>query len=128
VFADGETNDAVGVAATPDTIEFIKPGQSHERLGEGIRDTVVLSAGSRLTELRRRVQEKHGQLDTELAQWLMSRPVAMESNLHNVLFVPADGVLYVANASHTKPAAEMPYVKIDLRGLLSGSDARVTGK
>jgi hypothetical protein len=40
------------------------------------------------------------------------------SNLHNVLFVPQDGLLYVANASHTKPAAEMPYVKIDLSGLL----------
>ncbi|MCS7466817.1 hypothetical protein NZK35_09195 [Stieleria sp. ICT_E10.1] len=29
---------------------------------------------------------------------LMSRPVAMQSNLHNVLFVPADQVMYVANA------------------------------
>ena len=48
----------------------------------------------------------------------MSRPVAMSSNLHNVLFVPQDGLLYVANASHTKPAAEMPYVKVDLYGLL----------
>jgi len=128
VFADGETNEAVGVAATPESIEFIKPGQSHERLGDGIRDTVVLSAGSRLTELRRRVQEKHGKLDTQLGQWLMSRPVAMESNLHNVLFVPADGLLYVANASHTKPAAETPYVKIDLKGLLADGEARVTGK
>lgn len=49
----------------------------------------------------------------------MSRPVAMQSNLHNVLMVPVDGVLYVANASHDKPAAEMPYVKIDLRKLLT---------
>ena len=49
----------------------------------------------------------------------MSRPVAMESNLHNVLFVPADGILYVANASHGKPAAEMPYMKVDLRKLLA---------
>ncbi|MEY3174698.1 MAG: hypothetical protein RLZZ436_2612 [Planctomycetota bacterium] len=128
VFADGETNDAVGVAATPESIEFIKPGQSHERLGEGIRDTVVLSAGSRLTELRKRVQDNHGKLDTQLGQWLMSRPVAMESNLHNVLFVPADGVLYVANASHSKPAAEMPYVRIDLTRLLAGADSQVTGK
>ena len=48
----------------------------------------------------------------------MSRPVAMTSNLHNVLFVPVDGVLYVANASHNKPAAEMPYVKIDLKKML----------
>jgi hypothetical protein len=119
VFADGETNDAVGVAATPESIEFIKAGEGHERLGAGIKDTVVLSAGSRLEELRRRVTEKHGQFDVELGQWLMCRPVAMESNLHNVLFVPADGVLYVANASHTKPGAEMPYVKVDLIKLLS---------
>ena len=47
--------DAVGVAATPESIEFIQPGQTHERLGEGIKDAVVLSAGSRLEELRRRV-------------------------------------------------------------------------
>ena len=119
VFADGKTNEAVGVAATPESIEFIKPGQSDARLGEGIKDAVVLSAGSRLDELRRRVTDKHGQIDAEVGQWLMSRPVAMSSNLHNVLFVPADGVLYVANASHNKPAAEMPYVKIDLRKMLN---------
>lgn len=119
VFADGETNEAVGVAATPESIEFIKPGQGHERLGDGIKDAVVLSAGSRLTELRKRVTEKHGQIDAELGQWLMSRPVAMQSNLHNVLFVPADGVMYVANASHTKPAAELPYVKVDVKKLLA---------
>ena len=119
MFADGKTNEAVGVAATPESIEFIKPGQTHERLGEGIKDAIVLSAGSRLEELRRRVTEKHGQIDPEVGQWLMSRPVAMSSNLHNVLFVPADGVLYVANASHKKPAAEMPYVKIDLRKMLN---------
>ena len=118
VFADGKTNEAVGVAATPESIEFIKPGQTHDRLGEGIKDAIVLSAGSRLEELRRRVTEKHGQIDSEVGQWLMSRPVAMSSNLHNVLFVPADGVLYVANASHDKPAAEMPYVKIDLKKML----------
>ena len=124
VFADGKTNEAVGVAATPESIEFIQPGQTHERLGEGIKDAIVLSAGSRLEELRRRVTEKHGQIDSEVGQWLMSRPVAMSSNLHNVLFVPADGVLYVANASHNKPAAEMPYVKIDLKKML----ADISGK
>ena len=48
----------------------------------------------------------------------MCRPVAMESNMHNVLFVPEDGLLYVANASHSKPAAEMPYTKLDLGALL----------
>ena len=118
VFSDGKTNQAVGVAATPEKIEFILPGQSHELLGKGIPDAVVLSAGSRLEKLRERVKEKHGKIDAETAMWLMSRPVAMQSNLHNVLFVPADGILYVANADHKHPAAERPYVKINLRALL----------
>ena len=58
----------------------------------------------------------------------MSRPVAMESNLHNVLFVPADGVLYVANASHGKPAAEMPYMKVDLKGVERNSRGPASNK
>ncbi|TWT58191.1 Acyl-coenzyme A:6-aminopenicillanic acid acyl-transferase [Thalassoglobus neptunius] len=119
VFADGNRNEAVGVAATPEAIEFIRPGQSHERLGEGIEDCVVLSAGNRLTTLRERVIAQHGKIDTTAAIRLMDRPVAMESNLHNALFIPADGVLYVANADHDSPAAERPYVRLDLRELLT---------
>lgn len=118
VFADGKTNEAVGVSATPESIEFVFPGQAHPRLGEGIRDAVVLSAGSRLQKLRERVTEKHGSIDTDTALWLMSRPVAMQSNLHNVLFVPEDGLLFVANANHSKPAAERPYVRLNLPTLL----------
>ncbi len=123
VFADGKTNQAVGVAAYPDSIEFVQPGDAHPLLGEGIKDAVVLSAGSRLEKLRQRVQEKFGQIDTEAGKWLMSRPVAMESNLHNVLFVPQDGVLYVANASHDRPAAERPYVRLDLHELMRSMTA-----
>ena len=122
MFADGKTNQAVGVAALPDSIEFIRPGETHERLGKGIPDAVVLSAGSRLEKLRERVIEKHGQIDADIGKWLMSRPVAMQSNVHNVLFVPADGVLYVANASHKKPAAEQPYVRLDLNELLQSTN------
>lgn len=122
VFADGKTNRAVGVSALPESIEFILPGQTHPRLGEGIQDAVVLSAGSRLEKLRERVAQKHGKIDAEVGKWLMSRPVAMKSNLHNVLFVPADGVLYVANADHKHPAAERPYAKLDLRELLKSID------
>ncbi len=118
VFADGQQRSAVGVAATPESIQFIAPGESHSLLGEGIPDAVVLSADERLQELRRRVQAGHGQIDIEAACQLMSRPVAMESNLHNVLFVPEDGLLYVANATHRQPAAERPYLRLDLRALL----------
>lgn len=129
VFADGKTNQAVGVAAVPEKVEFLEPGQTDPRLGEGIADAVVLSAGDRLAKLRERVLEKYGKIDAELGMWLMNRPVAMKSNLHNVLFVPADGVLYVANADHKHPAAERPYVKINLRELLGSPIPKlVSGK
>lgn len=118
VFADGKTNEAVGVMATPDLLKFVQPGETHELLGEGIEDAVVLSAGGRLETLRQRVQEKYGKVDVDVAKWLMSRPVAMSSNLHNVLFVPQDLIFYVANASHSEPAANRPYVKMDLEALL----------
>ncbi|MCG6156741.1 C45 family autoproteolytic acyltransferase/hydolase [Rubinisphaera margarita] len=126
VFADGKTNKAVGVAATPEAIEFVHPGQAHERLGPGIKDAVVLSAGSRLETLRSRVKERHGRIDEETAIWLMSRPVAMESNLHNALFVPAKGIVFVANASHKAPAAKRPYVRLDLNELLESMQPEST--
>ena len=109
---------AVGVAATPESLEFVRPGESHKLLGEGIEDAVVLSAGTRLEKLRERVRERYGEFDAEIAQWPMCRPVAMQSNLHNVLFVPQDGVLYVANADHSHPAADRPYVRLDLGQLV----------
>jgi dienelactone hydrolase len=124
VFADGQEKSAVGVAATPEKIEFVAPGQGHELLGEGIPNAVVLSAGSRLEELRKRVKQQYGKIDTPAATQLMCRPVAMNSNLHNVLFVPEDSLLYVANASHSKLAAEMPYVKFDLGALLQEIEAQ----
>lgn len=126
VFADGKTNQAVGVAAVPESIEFIEPGQSDERLGAGIEDAVVLSAGDRLQTLRRRVISRYGELDAELGKWLMSRPVAMQSNLHNALFVPADGVFYVAGADHERPAADCNYVRYDLKQLLESLELATT--
>ncbi len=119
VFADGKTPGptAVGVAATPESIEFIEPGQTHPRLGEGFKDVVVMSGGSRLETLRQRVQSHYGEFDTAKAIHLMSRPVAMSSNLHNALFVPQDLVVHVAHASHRKPAADRHYVTYDVGAL-----------
>jgi hypothetical protein len=120
VFADGKTRRSVGVAATPERIEFVQPGEGHELLGTGIPDSVVLSAGDRLLCLRERVKEQFGKIDEEAAIHLMDRPVAMKSNLHNVLFVPEKLLLHVAHASHKKPAAECPSVRLDLKKLLEG--------
>lgn len=118
VFADGKIPDAVAARATPTEIEFLRPGQAHPQLGEGIADAVVLSAGSRLKELRHRVTAGHGTFTASSALRLMDRPVAMRSNLHNCLFVPARLEAWIANADDRRPAAECPYVRYDLRELL----------
>ncbi|MFM8414249.1 MAG: hypothetical protein ACKOCX_05945, partial [Planctomycetota bacterium] len=78
------------------------------------------SAGDRLECLRGRVQESFGKIDEQAAIRLMDRPVAAGSNLHNVLFVPERLVFHVAHASHSRPAAECPSVRLDLAALLLG--------
>jgi hypothetical protein len=118
VFADGKIPSAVAVAARSEKIEFLAPGAAHPLLGEGIADAVVLSAGDRLKLLRQRVTAQHGKLDATSAMHLMDRPVAMSNNLHNALFVPQQGIVYIANASNDQPAAMRPYVKYDLTALL----------
>jgi hypothetical protein len=117
VFADGKGPSAVGVAATPGNIEFIEAGQADARLGEGIEDAVILSAGDRLSCLRGRVIDQYGKIDAAAAMALMSRPVAMKSNLHNALFVPQDLKVYVTHADHKRCAAERPYVMFDFGSL-----------
>ena len=123
VFADGKIPDAVAVSATPERVEFLKPGQPHARLGEGLADVLLLSAGSRLSALRRRVRDGYGRFGTQEAIRLMDRPVAMRSNLHNVLFVPQDLLVYVAHADHSTIAARRPYVRYDLRRLFKAVPA-----
>ena len=50
----------------------------------------------------------------------MCRPVAMKSNLHNVLFEPKTSRFWVANATADKqPAAEQPYYEFNLKELLA---------
>jgi len=118
VISDGKGPSAVGVAATPDRIEFVKPGEAHPRLPAPVDDAVLLSAGTRLQELVKAVKAKHGQFDEKAAIELMKRPVAMRANLHNVLFVPQDLVFHVANAKGRSPACDQPYVRYSLRDLL----------
>ena len=114
VFADGKIPQALAVAATPQRIDFIQPGQDDEVLGRGINNAVFISAGPRLTALRQRIADNFGKIDAAKAQWMMTRPVAGPHNLHDVLFVPQDLICYVANADRRHPAADQPYVKFDL--------------
>ncbi len=119
VVADGNTNQAVGMEASHETFTVVRPGESHELLPHPVADCALLSAGDRYEELVKRVREGYGTFTAESALHLMDRPVAMKSNLHNVLFEPGSTRFWVANATSDKrPAAEQPYHAFQLSELL----------
>lgn len=120
VVADSKTNEAVGMEASWNRFEVIRPGQKHELLPSPVKDCALLSAGDRYNELVRRVKEKYGKITPETALHLMDRGVAMRSNLHNVLFEPETTRFWVANASPDgRPAAEQKYFRFQLSELLN---------
>ena len=119
VIADGKSNKAVGMEASWNKFTVIKPGVKHPLLPTPVKDCALLSAGSRYKELVRRVQSGHGKFTAKTALQLMARPVAMKSNLHNVLFEPKTTRFWVANASKDKkPAATQKYYRFQLTELL----------
>jgi predicted choloylglycine hydrolase len=120
VVADGKTNEAVGMEASYGRFFVVRPGEAHELLPHPVKDCALLSAGERYEELVRRVQSGHGTFTAETALRLMDRPVAMSSNLHNVLFEPRSTRFWVAHASSDRrPAAEQPYQAFQLSALLA---------
>jgi hypothetical protein len=120
VVADGKTNRAVGMEASWDKFQLIQPGEANSLLPTPVTDTVLMSAGDRYKELVRRAQDGHGAFDADSARRLMDCPVAMKSNLHDVLFAPQSTKLWVANATHDKqPAAEQKYYAFQLTELLA---------
>lgn len=119
VIGDGTSNRAVGMEASWNRFELVWPGESNEKLPVAVEDCVLLSQGDRYRELVRRTQAQHGKLDVQSAMRLMDRPVAMGSNLHNVLFEPSTTRLWVANATaEGAPAAEQAYQEFYLDSLL----------
>jgi hypothetical protein len=119
VIADAKTNRAVGMEASWDKLDVVGAGNAHPLLPKAVKDCALLSVGDRYEQLVRRAQEGHGTFTAETALRLMDRPVAMKSNLHNVLFEPKTTRLWVANASpDKKPAAEQRYYEFQLSELL----------
>jgi hypothetical protein len=119
VISDGKTKDAVGIAATPDTFELVKPGQSHPLLPHAIPDAVLLSADDRYEHLAKRVKDGYGQFDAQSAVKLMTRPVCMTSNIQSVLFAPDTLDLWVANADSVNVASHTRFTHYNLKKLLS---------
>lgn len=119
VIADARADTAVGIRATPATLDIVRPGEHHRLLPTPVPNTVLLSAGERYEHLVRGAKAEHGAFTTETAIRLMDAPVAMKSNLHNALMIPEDGILYVANAdTHKNPAWKQPYHRFDLHTLM----------
>lgn len=120
VVADAKTNRAVGMEASWNEFTLVKPGESHPLLPKPVTDCVLLSAGDRYHKLVERAQAGYGKFSADEALKLMERPVAMKSNLHNVLFEPKTTKFWIANASLDKrPAAEQPYHQFQLSTLLT---------
>jgi len=124
VISDAKNNSAVGIAATPDKFQVIKPGESHELLPNPSKDTVLMSAGDRYEELARRVKANYGKFDAASARDLMTRPVCMTSNLHSALFEPETLDFWVANADSKSPAAQCRYTHYNLAELLKPEKAQ----
>jgi isopenicillin-N N-acyltransferase like protein len=127
VIADAKTNRAVGMEASWNTFTLVRPGETHPLLPHPVADCALLSAGSRYEELVKRARSGHGTFTAETALRLMDRPVAMNSNLHNVLFEPGTTRFWVANAGEDRtPAAEREYRPFQLTELLSRRPAAAT--
>jgi isopenicillin-N N-acyltransferase-like protein len=122
VVADAKSNSAVGLDGSADRFTVVHPGESHPELPTPIPHTVLMSQGDRYKNLCRTTQgilNEHEKFSVERAIHLMDAPVAMKSNLHNVLFAPGIGKLWVANASSdNKPAWTQKYYEFDFRALL----------
>lgn len=124
VISDGRAKDAVGIAATPDTFEVVRAGQSHPRLRHAIEDAVLMSAGDRYEHLAKRVKDGYGSFTPESAMALMTRPVCMTSNIQSVLFAPDTFDLWVANADSKRVASETRFTKYNLKDLLASESPK----
>jgi hypothetical protein len=118
VISDAKSKKAVGIAATPSRFETVWPGQTHPQLPHAVKDAVLMSAGDRYTKLVERVRAGYGKFDADSARDLMCRPVAMNSNIHSVLFAPDTLDFWVANADSQNPASQARYTHYNLAELL----------
>ncbi|HTK74189.1 MAG TPA: C45 family peptidase [Gemmataceae bacterium] len=118
VIADGNAKTAVGIGATPDKFEVVRPGEAHARLPHPVQDTVLVSAGDRYDLLAERVKAGWGKFDADSARDLMTRPVCMTSNIHSVLFRPDTLDLWVANADSKNVASATRYTHYNLKDLM----------
>ena len=68
--------------------------------------------------LRARIHEYYGKIDEEKMKKLIKHPVAMDSNLQDVIFLPQTLELHVTYAGVSTLACDEPYSHVDFGKLL----------
>jgi len=117
VISDAKRN-MVGVHATWDKLEILKPGEQNPLLPKVPEDVVMFSAGNRAEELSKRLHDQFGKITPEAMIEIIKRPVAMKSNLHDAVFMPETLDLWFADAGKKTPACDEPYTKVNLKTIL----------
>ncbi len=122
IISDGNRPEAVAMRAVPEKVEVGRGGESHPLLPAPFpKDTVFISGGDRYFKLMKRVKKFYGRINLETVKEIMKRPVAMESNLHNAIFLPESLKMYLALALHpSQPcyqACFQEYVEYDMKEL-----------
>lgn len=135
VLSDKHKNLAAVAAISGQPLRILRPGEQDTQLPTVPADTVFISAGDRARELSARLSDNFGHIDAAKMIEIIKRPVAMKSNLHNAVFLPESGTIYVSDAGKDTPACDEPYVKIILSDLLAyynavraGDSAAACGK
>jgi hypothetical protein len=99
-------------------LDVFTPGQQHELLPKMPPETVLISLDERAKKLSERLHANYGKITPEMMIEIIKRPVSMESNLHNAVFMPETLDMWFADAGKTTPACDEPYTKVNLRVLL----------
>ncbi|MBN1941868.1 MAG: peptidase C45 [Phycisphaerae bacterium] len=123
VISDGKIPDARGLYCSPEKCLVLAPGETHEpELPDAVADGVVFSRPSGLKVLLKWIRAGYGRFTPAKALRLMDRPVAMSSNLQNVLFAPETLEMWVAQAiragSPNFQACHQPYQYYNFTRLL----------
>ena len=103
-------------AGTPPLI--LKPGEKSPLLCAAFDDIVWVTAPGRQPALSGRLREHYGKIDVEVMKRIITRPVAMKSNLQDAIFLPETLDVHFAYAGAKTLACDEPYTHFNLRELI----------
>lgn len=126
IVSDGNSGHSFGLFATSRETQVMFPGAPYklkdaETYGSLENCLVVsgLNKASKHALTLERLQMSFGMLDPKILQEIIRRPVAADSNLHNVIFAPNKLKLWVSHAGPlNEPACDQEYHEFDLSELL----------